>query len=84
MCSGLDNKCTLYPLSLDEDPATRKRAIATHTSYLSCCKFVSSDHQVNRMLTNTYVQVDFSILERKPSSTLAELSSVSLPFVYSL
>ena len=44
---GLDNKCTLYPLSLDEDPATKKRAIATHTSYLSCCKFVNSDHQVS-------------------------------------
>ena len=47
--SGLDNKCTLYPLSLDEDPATKKRAIATHTSYLSCCKFVNSDHQVRPM-----------------------------------
>jgi len=45
--SGLDNKCTLYPLSLDEDPASKKRAIATHTSYLSCCKFVNSDHQVS-------------------------------------
>ena len=43
---GLDNKCTLYPLSLDEDPATKKRAIATHTSYLSCCKFTHSDQQV--------------------------------------
>jgi len=49
--SGLDNKCTLYPLSLDEDPATKKRAIATHTSYLSCCKFVNSDHQVSRSVT---------------------------------
>jgi len=47
IASGLDNKCTLYPLSLDEDPASKKRAIATHTSYLSCCKFVNSDHQVS-------------------------------------
>ena len=44
--SGLDNKCTLYPLSLEEDPATKKRVIATHTSYLSCCKFTHSDQQV--------------------------------------
>ncbi|KAK2168202.1 hypothetical protein LSH36_19g01046 [Paralvinella palmiformis] len=45
-CGGLDNKCTLYPLSLDEDPTTKKRAIATHTSYLSCCKFTNSDQQI--------------------------------------
>lgn len=46
LVSGLDNKCTLYPLSMDEDPASKKRAVATHTSYLSCCSFTSSDHQV--------------------------------------
>ncbi|XP_064618687.1 guanine nucleotide-binding protein subunit beta-5-like [Lineus longissimus] len=45
-CGGLDNKCTLYPLSLDEDPAAKKKAIATHTSYLSCCSFTHSDHQI--------------------------------------
>ena len=45
--SGLDNRCTLYPLSLDEDPTTKKRVIATHTSYLSCCKFTNSDQQVS-------------------------------------
>ncbi|KAI8777817.1 guanine nucleotide-binding protein subunit beta-5 [Biomphalaria glabrata] len=45
-CGGLDNKCTLYPLSMEEDPATKKKAVATHTSYLSCCSFTSSDHQI--------------------------------------
>lgn len=45
-CGGLDNRCTLYPLSLDEDPAAKKRVIATHTSYLSCCKFTNSDQQI--------------------------------------
>ncbi|CAH1796547.1 unnamed protein product [Owenia fusiformis] len=45
-CGGLDNKCTIYPLSLEEDPATRKRTIATHTSYLSCCRFTNSDNQI--------------------------------------
>ncbi|KAL8582275.1 Guanine nucleotide-binding protein subunit beta-5a [Nucella lapillus] len=44
-CGGLDNKCTIYPLSL-EDPASKKRAVATHTSYLSCCSFTCSDHQI--------------------------------------
>ena len=45
-CSGLDNKCTVYPLSLDEDPAAKKKLVGTHTSYLSCCKFTNSDQQV--------------------------------------
>ena len=44
---GLDNKCTIYPLGLEDDPATKKRAVATHTSYLSCCTFTTSDKQVN-------------------------------------
>ena len=43
---GLDNKCTIYPLSLEEDPAAKKKAVATHTSYLSCCSFTCSDYQV--------------------------------------
>ncbi|ELT87182.1 hypothetical protein CAPTEDRAFT_171720 [Capitella teleta] len=45
-CGGLDNKCTLYPLSLEEDPVAKKRPVATHTSYLSCCRFTNSDHQI--------------------------------------
>ncbi|XP_064608165.1 guanine nucleotide-binding protein subunit beta-5-like [Liolophura sinensis] len=45
-CGGLDNKCTVYPLSLDEDPASKKKAVATHTSYLSCSTFTSSDQQI--------------------------------------
>jgi len=45
--SGLDNKCTIYPLSFEEtDISSKKKAVATHTSYLSCCSFTSSDHQV--------------------------------------
>ena len=43
---GLDNKCTLYPLSLEEDPASKKKVVGTHTSYLSCCEFNMSDQQV--------------------------------------
>ncbi|KAK6179230.1 guanine nucleotide-binding protein subunit beta-5 [Patella vulgata] len=45
-CGGLDNKCTVYPLSLEEDPASKKKAVATHTSYLSCCSFTNSDYQI--------------------------------------
>ena len=50
---GLDNKCTIYPLSMDEDPLTKKRAVATHTSYLSCCTFTSSDKQVGIIYYNS-------------------------------
>ncbi|KAH3837583.1 guanine nucleotide-binding protein subunit beta-5a-like isoform X1 [Dreissena polymorpha] len=46
-CGGLDNKCTIYPVSLDDtDISSRKKAVATHTSYLSCCTFTCSDHQI--------------------------------------
>ncbi|VDD75990.1 unnamed protein product [Mesocestoides corti] len=43
---SLDNKCTMYPVSMDEDPALRKKLVATHSSYLSCCLFNLSDHQL--------------------------------------
>ncbi|KAF8561317.1 hypothetical protein P879_11340 [Paragonimus westermani] len=45
-CGGLDNKCTVYPLTPDEDPLLRKKLVATHTSYLACCQFNFSDHQL--------------------------------------
>ncbi|CAH8552943.1 unnamed protein product [Heterobilharzia americana] len=45
-CGGLDNKCTVYPLTSDEDPILKKKLVATHTSYLSCCLFNISDHQL--------------------------------------
>jgi len=45
-CGGLDNKCTVYPLSLDVDVASKKNTVATHTSYMSCCAFLKSDQQL--------------------------------------
>ena len=44
--SGLDNKCSVYQLSQEEDLSTKKRAVAMHTSYVSCCTFMNSDQQV--------------------------------------
>jgi WD40 repeat protein len=46
-CGGLDNKVTVYPLSLEEDVSTRKKTVGTHTSYMSCCTFPNSDQQVS-------------------------------------
>lgn len=45
-CGGLDNKVTVYPLSLDEDVSSKKKAVGTHTSYMSCCLFPNSDQQI--------------------------------------
>ncbi|KAG5899556.1 hypothetical protein JTB14_008240 [Gonioctena quinquepunctata] len=45
-CGGLDNKVTVYPLSLDEDVSLRKKTVGTHTSYMSCCTFPNSDQQI--------------------------------------
>ena len=46
--SGLDNKCSVYPLSLDknENLASKKKSVAMHTNYLSACSFTNSDMQV--------------------------------------
>ncbi|XP_050504558.1 guanine nucleotide-binding protein subunit beta-5 [Diabrotica virgifera virgifera] len=45
-CGGLDNKVTVYPLSLEEDVSLRKKTVGTHTSYMSCCIFPNSDQQI--------------------------------------
>ncbi|TNN87069.1 Guanine nucleotide-binding protein subunit beta-5 [Liparis tanakae] len=46
-CGGLDNKCSVYPLSLDknENLAAKKKSVAMHTNYLSACSFTNSDMQ---------------------------------------
>uniref|UniRef100_A0A672R7C6 Guanine nucleotide-binding protein subunit beta-5-like n=1 Tax=Sinocyclocheilus grahami TaxID=75366 RepID=A0A672R7C6_SINGR len=45
---GLDNKCSVYPLSLDknENLAAKKKSVAMHTNYLSSCSFTNSDMQI--------------------------------------
>ncbi|KAF4533312.1 hypothetical protein B566_EDAN004433 [Ephemera danica] len=45
-CGGLDNKITVYPLSLEEDVSAKKKTVGTHTSYMSCCLFPNSDQQI--------------------------------------
>lgn len=44
---GLDNKVTVYPLSLEEDVTIKKKTVGTHMSYTSCCTFPNSDQQVS-------------------------------------
>lgn len=47
--SGLDNKCSVYPLSLDknENLAAKRKSVAMHTNYVSSCSFTRSDMQVS-------------------------------------
>lgn len=47
--SGLDNKCSVVPLSLDrtENLAAKKKSVAMHTNYVSGCSFTNSDMQVS-------------------------------------
>uniref|UniRef100_A0A4W4EKR5 G protein subunit beta 5 n=1 Tax=Electrophorus electricus TaxID=8005 RepID=A0A4W4EKR5_ELEEL len=47
-CGGLDNKCSVYPLSLDknENLSAKKKSVAMHTNYLSACSFTNSDMQI--------------------------------------
>lgn len=52
---GLDNKCSVYPLSLDknENLAAKKKSVAMHTNYLSACSFTNSDMQVKISIQNS-------------------------------
>lgn len=45
-CGGLDNKCSVVPLSFEDDIIQKKRQVATHTSYMSCCTFLRSDNLI--------------------------------------
>lgn len=71
---GLDNKCSVYPLSLDknENLAAKKKSVAMHTNYLSACSFTNSD-----------MQVKIFILDVSPVSPVSPALPVSgkfLPF----
>uniref|UniRef100_A0A8C7XZM8 G protein subunit beta 5 n=1 Tax=Oryzias sinensis TaxID=183150 RepID=A0A8C7XZM8_9TELE len=46
--NGLDNKCSVVPLSLDknENLAAKKKSVAMHTNYVSGCTFTNSDMQL--------------------------------------
>uniref|UniRef100_I3MM57 G protein subunit beta 5 n=1 Tax=Ictidomys tridecemlineatus TaxID=43179 RepID=I3MM57_ICTTR len=48
LASGLDNKCSVYPLTFDknENMAAKKKSVAMHTNYLSACSFTNSDMQI--------------------------------------
>ncbi|KAK9883973.1 hypothetical protein WA026_004909 [Henosepilachna vigintioctopunctata] len=45
-CGGLDNKVTVYPLTMEEDVTVKKKTVGTHASYMSCCLFPNSDQQI--------------------------------------
>jgi hypothetical protein len=50
---GLDNKVTVYPLSMEDDPINKRKTVGTHTSYMSCCLFPNSDQQVSHLSSRT-------------------------------
>ncbi|CAG00829.1 unnamed protein product [Tetraodon nigroviridis] len=47
-CGGLDNKCCVVPLSLDqqENLVAKKKVVSVHTNYVSGCSFVNTDMQI--------------------------------------
>jgi guanine nucleotide-binding protein G(I)/G(S)/G(T) subunit beta-1 len=44
-CGGLDNICSVYNLKHKDAPIRVQRELASHTGYLSCCRFLS-DRQI--------------------------------------
>ncbi|XP_065060024.1 guanine nucleotide-binding protein subunit beta-5a-like [Rhopilema esculentum] len=45
-CGGLDNRCTIYNVSLIENENSEPKHVATHASHVTCCSFTKSDHQI--------------------------------------
>jgi len=45
-CGGLDNICSVYNLRAKEVPIRVNRELASHTGYLSCCRFLDDRHIV--------------------------------------
>lgn len=39
-CGGLDNVCSIYNLNAKEGPHRPARELASHTGYISCCRFL--------------------------------------------
>ena len=77
-CRGLDNKCHVYKLSMEEDVSATKRTVAVHTGYMSCCQFDHSDNQVsyqfaiydhsrNDLLETKHVLLEFEVLDDRRS-----------------
>lgn len=62
--SGLDNKCSVIPLSMDrtENLAAKKKSVAMHTNYVSGCSFTNSDMQVIRRPRFTPLKDDICFL----------------------
>eukprot|EP00163_Fabomonas_tropica_P006710 TRINITY_DN1628_c1_g1_i8.p1 TRINITY_DN1628_c1_g1~~TRINITY_DN1628_c1_g1_i8.p1 ORF type:complete len:346 (+),score=65.75 TRINITY_DN1628_c1_g1_i8:360-1397(+) len=44
-CGGLDNICSVYNLRSRDQPLKVQKELASHTGYLSCCRFIS-DQQI--------------------------------------
>lgn len=72
--SGLDNKCSVFPLSLDknENLNAKKKSVAMHTNYVSGCTFINSDMQVSSCLlgkwkSNGLIQSLFQQLYPRPT-----------------
>eukprot|EP00301_Raphidiophrys_heterophryoidea_P019933 c4749_g1_i1.p1 GENE.c4749_g1_i1~~c4749_g1_i1.p1 ORF type:complete len:347 (-),score=75.05 c4749_g1_i1:824-1864(-) len=40
-CGGLDNICSVYNLKMKDAPIRVTRELASHTGYLSCCRFIN-------------------------------------------
>lgn len=66
---------TVYPLTLDDDVAAKKKTVGTHTSYMSCCLFPGSDNQVifiiNRFNSKFYKIEYFKVLTGSGDATCA-------------
>jgi WD40 repeat protein len=70
-CGGLDNMCTVYPVSFGNHPDTSHALeLASHDGFLSCCRFTSEQEIITSSGDSTCIQWDLSA--GKPICTFAE------------
>ncbi len=58
---GLDNQVSIHTLNTDDDINKHKKVVATHSNYISDCKFMHSDQQVIDLINIKIIDfIDFS------------------------
>lgn len=74
---GLDNKCSVVPLSFEDDILQKRRSVATHTSYMSCCTFLRSDNLVSSFFKYFLSKLVLLCYAYRPFSLILRLMFIS-------
>ncbi|CAK9110228.1 Guanine nucleotide-binding protein subunit beta [Durusdinium trenchii] len=69
-CGGLDNLCSIYKIEAESTTVTRaSKELQAHDGYLSCCRFIGSDHIITSSGDSTCMYWDIERSEVLKSFT---------------